>query len=267
MLHKKITLCAALICAASLSLGLSYGNAAEQNNSEESTIRESNNGQTPYDQNGQNDKISFVEQKYNDDIYSGHMLIAQVTPYEIKAGTIIPGILITGMNSDLPGTVIGQVSSNVFDSMKGKYLLIPQGSRIMGKYDSKTTFAQERGLVIWQRLIFPNGKSVVLENLQGTDQAGYSGFKDKVRSHYGRVLWSAILGGLITGGVASATDVADNDSFRGEAGSQAASNISSATNSIVNKNLNIQPTIIIEPGYKFSIIAHKDIILEPYKDE
>lgn len=221
---------------------------------------------TRYDQNGQSDKIGFVNQPVNEDMYSSYMLVKQVTPYEVKSGTVIPGVLITGMNSDLPGTVIGQVSENVYDSTEGKYLLIPQGTRVIGKYDSRTTFAQERGLVVWQRLIFPNGKSLILENLQGTDQAGYAGFHDIVHSHYGRVLWSALLGGLITGGVAVAADVEDNDSFRGEAGSQAASNISSATNSIVNKNLNIQPTIIIEPGYQYNIIVSRDLILEPYVD-
>lgn len=219
-----------------------------------------------HDQNGQDDKIGFVNQKVNEEMYSSYMLVKQVTPYEVKSGTVIPGVIITGMNSDLPGTVIGQVSENVYDSTEGKYLLIPQGTRVIGKYDSKTTFAQERGLVVWQCLIFPNGKSLILENLQGADQAGYSGFKDKVRSHYGRVLWSALLGGLITGGVAVAADVDDNSSLRGEAGSQAASNISSATNSIVNKNLNIQPTIIIEPGYQYNIIVNRDLILEPYVD-
>lgn len=218
------------------------------------------------DQNRQDEKLSFVAQKVNEDIYSGYTLVDQIIPYEVKASTVIPGVLITGMNSDLPGTVIGQVSENVYDSISGKYLLIPQGTRIIGKYDSKTTYAQERGLVIWQRLIMPNGKSLVLDNLQGADQAGYSGFKDKVRSHYGRVLWSAIIGGLITGGVAAATDVEDDDSFRGQAGSNAANNISSATNSIVNKNLNIQPTVIIRPGYQFNIIVSKDLLLEPYRD-
>lgn len=221
---------------------------------------------TDQDQNGQDEKLAFVDQKANEDIYSGYTLVEQIIPYEVKASTVIPGVLITGMNSDLPGTVIGQVSENVYDSISGKYLLIPQGTRIIGKYDSKTTYAQERGLVIWQRLIMPNGKSLVLDNLQGADQAGYSGFKDKVRSHYGRVLWSAIIGGLITGGVAAATDVEDDDSFRGQAGSNAANNISSATNSIVNKNLNIQPTVIIRPGYQFNIIVSKDLLLEPYRD-
>lgn len=256
-----------LLCAALLLCSVMAASSAAAAAGEDIYISEAPPAAGQKDQNGQSDKIAFVKQKYAEDIYAGHALVDQVMPYEIKSGTVIPGVLITGMNSDLPGMVIGQVSANVYDSVKGKYLLIPQGTRVIGQYDSKTTYAQERGLVIWQRLIFPNGKSIVLENLQGTDQAGYSGFKDKVRSHYGRVLWSAIIGGLITGGVASATDVADSDSFRAEAGSQAASNISSATNAIVNKNLNIQPTIIIEPGYQYNIIVHKDIMLEPYLDE
>lgn len=262
---KKYFINAAAACLLLAPIGAAEA-AGEVISEQPVAVTEQQQAYTRYDQNGQADKIGFVNQKVNDQMYSSYMLVKQVTPYEVKSGTVIPGVLITGMNSDLPGTVIGQVSENVYDSTEGKYLLIPQGTRVIGKYDSKTTFAQERGLVVWQRLIFPNGKSLILENLQGADQAGYSGFKDKVRSHYGRVLWSALLGGLITGGVAVAADVDDNSSLRGEAGSQAASNISSATNSIVNKNLNIQPTIIIEPGYQYNIIVNRDLILEPYVD-
>lgn len=219
-----------------------------------------------YNQILKDEKISFAKQAVNENTFSGHLLIDKISSYQIFAGSVIPGILITGMNSDLPGTVIGQVSQNVFDSIEGKYLLIPQGSKIVGVYDTKTAYAQTRGHVIWQRLILPNGKSMVLENLAGTDQQGYSGFKDKVRSHYARVVWSAILGGVITGGVAAATDSDDEDSFEDEAGNQAANNISNATNNIVNKNLNIAPTVIIEPGYKFNIIVDKDLLLEPYEE-
>lgn len=219
-----------------------------------------------YGQNLKDEKISFQKQAVNENTFSGHVLIDKISNYQIFAGSVIPGVLITGMNSDLPGTVIGQVSQNVFDSIEGKYLLIPQGSKIVGIYDTKTAYAQTRGHVIWQRLILPNGKSMVLENLAGTDQQGYAGFKDKVRSHYARVVWSAILGGIITGGVAAATDSDDEDSFEDEAGNQAANNISNATNNIVNKNLNIAPTVIIEPGYKFNIIVDKDLLLEPYEE-
>lgn len=218
------------------------------------------------DQNLKDEKINFAKQAVNENTFSGHMLIDKISNYQIFAGSVIPGILVTGMNSDLPGTVIGQVSQNVFDSIEGKYLLIPQGSKLIGIYDTKTSYAQTRGHVIWQRLILPNGKSMVLENLAGADQQGYTGFKDKVRSHYARVLWSALLGGAITGGVAAATHVDDEDSFKAEAGAQAASNISNATNNIVNKNLNIAPTVIIQPGYKFNIIVDKDLLLEPYEE-
>ena len=220
---------------------------------------------TSSDQNLKDEKISFAKQAVNNNTLSGYMLMDKISNYQLFAGSIIPGILVTGMNSDLPGTVIGQVSQNVFDSVEGKYLLIPQGSKLIGIYDTKTAYAQTRGQVIWQRLVLPNGKSMVLENLAGTDQQGYVGFKDKVRSHYARVLWSAVLGGAITGGVAAATNVDDEDSFRAEAGAQAASNISNATNNIVNKNLNIAPTVIIQPGYKFNIIVDKDLLLEPYE--
>lgn len=219
-----------------------------------------------FDQNNQKGKISFTKNSEIENTTNLHFLINQISPYQLFAGTVIPGVLITGMNSDLPGQVIGQVSQNVFDSKIGKYLLIPQGTKIIGRYDSEVTYGQTRGLVIWNRLIFPNGKSVIIENLQGTDQSGYIGFNDKVKSHYSKVLWAAILGGAATAGVASATN-ANNESFSGNLGAEATNNISSVTNSIVDKNLNVQPTIIIRPGYKFNIMCDKDIILEPYIEE
>lgn len=217
------------------------------------------------DQNLKNEKIDFAKQAVNENTLSGHMITPQISPYQLFAGTVIPGVLITGMNSDLPGTVIGQVSQNVYDTKEGKYLLIPQGTKIIGIYDTRTAYAQTRGHVLWQRLVFPNGDSIILDNMAGADQAGFVGFKDKVRSHYARVIWSAVLGGAITGGVAALTDNnSDDSSFQSEAGAEAGRNISNATNSIVQKNLNIAPTVIINPGYKFNIIVDKDLILKPY---
>lgn len=225
----------------------------------------SNTAMAADDQNLKDEKIDFAKQAVNENTLSGHMLTPQISPYQLFAGSVIPGVLVTGMNSDLPGTVIGQVSQNVYDTKEGKYLLIPQGTKIIGVYDTRTAYAQTRGHVIWQRLIFPNGNSIILDNMAGADQQGFVGFKDKVRSHYARVVWSAILGGAITGGVAAlAGDNTDDSSFRSEAGAEAGRNISSATNSIVQKNLNIAPTVIINPGYKFNIIVDKDLILEPY---
>lgn len=217
------------------------------------------------DQNLKDEKIAFAQQQTNENTVSSHAIIPQISPYQLFAGTVIPGVLVTGMNSDLPGTVIGQVSQNVYDTKEGKYLLIPQGTKIIGIYDTRTAYAQTRGHVLWQRLVFPNGDSIILDNMAGADQAGYVGFKDKVRSHYARVIWSAVLGGAITGGVAALTDNnSDDSSFQSEAGAEAGRNISNATNSIVQKNLNIAPTVIINPGYKFNIIVDKDLILKPY---
>lgn len=243
MLHKTL--------AALLTLSLSVSGAAAEE----------------ADQNLKNEKIDFANQSINDNTISPYTLLPVASPYQIMAGAVIPGTLVTGMNSDLPGTVIGQVSMNVFDSIEGKYLLIPQGTKIIGIYDTRTAFAQTRGHVIWQRLVFPNGTSIIFPNMAAADQAGYVGLKDKVHSHYARVVWSAIIGAAITGGVAAATDTNEDDSFRAEAGAQASNNISNATNNIVNKNLNIAPTVIIRPGYKFNILVDKDLLLEPYPED
>lgn len=218
------------------------------------------------DQNGQKNKMSFVKDTKLEKIYNSGQLQRNVSKYQVGMGTIIPSVLITGVNSDLPGMIIGQVSQNVYDSQTGKYLLIPQGTKLIGQYDSQTTYAQTRALVVWQRLIFPNGTSISIDNMQGVDQAGYSGLHDKVKSHFGRVIWSALIGGAMTAGVATATDVKDSDSFRSNAGAAAADNISSAVDKVVDKNLNIQPTIIIRPGQKFNVLVSADLVLQPYTE-
>ncbi len=215
--------------------------------------------------NKQLSKEAFARQKVDVETFSGHFIQDKLSDYQVYAGTVIPGLMLTGLNSDLPGVIIGQVSENVYDTVTGQHLLIPQGTKILGRYDSETTFGQSRALVIWNRLIFPNGKSILLGNMTGSDREGFSGFHDKVRSHYGRALWSAILGGVATGGVAAAaTNGTDDTSFGSEASRDAARNISQAVNSITQKNLNIQPTIIIRPGHQFNILVDKDLVLEPY---
>ncbi|WP_455654353.1 TrbI/VirB10 family protein [Phascolarctobacterium sp.] len=259
----KVTRKSAVIAlVTALSLGaLNNGYAAE-------TFSDPEQQQQRYDQNMKQEKIDFVNQKSKMNVISSNFIMDQITQYQLFAGTVVPGILQTGLNSDLPGQVVGIVSQNVFDSTTGKWLLIPQGTKVIGTYDAKTSFAQTRGLVVWQRLIFPDGRSIVLDNFVGTDQSGYSGFHDKVRSHYSRVVWTALLGGAITGGVAAATSTdSDDNSFKAEAGAAAAQNISNAVNSIVNKNLNIAPTIMIRPGYQFNIMIEEDLLLEPYEEE
>lgn len=218
-----------------------------------------------YDQNGQANKANFIKNSRLDRFYNDGQLQQHVSEYQVTMGTIIPGVMITGLNSDLPGMVMGQVSENVYDSATGRYLLIPQGTKMVGTYDSRTTYAQTRVIVVWQRLIFPDNTSVMLDNMQGVDQAGYTGLHDKVNSHFGRVIWSALIGGAVTAGVAAATDVSDSSSYRANAGAEAADNISNVVDRIVDKNLNVQPTLIIRPGYEFNIFVSADLLLKPYQ--
>lgn len=216
------------------------------------------------DQNMKAEHESFRQQAVIEDTMSRYQLTPQISPYQLFAGTVISGVLITGLNSDLPGNVVGQVSQNVYDSTTGSHLLIPQGTKLLGTYDSRTAFAQSRGAVIWQRMIFPNGKNIVIPNFDGIDREGYAGFKDKKRSHYSRVIWTALLGAAAIGGIETIADRKKDSDFAEKATAEAESNLSSPINKIVNKNLNIAPTIIIRPGYKFSIMIGKDLILEPY---
>ena len=237
-------------------------------NSEPPFAQSDENGEYRYDQNKKREHLEFYKQGANENTESIYKVEKLKNPYTVLAGTIIPGVLINGMNSDLPGTILGQVSKDVYDTVTGEYLLIPKGTKIIGIYDTDTAFAQTRGAVIWQRLVLPNGDSMVLPNFAGSDKEGYAGFKDKKRSHYARVVWSSLLGAAAMGGLAAAADDnSDKNTFRENAAQEMESNMSNVVNRIVDRNLNIAPTIIIRPGYKFNIIVDKDLILRPYEEE
>ena len=237
-------------------------------NSEPPFAQSDENGEYRYDQNKKREHLEFYKQGANENTESIYKIEKLKNPYTVLADTIIPGVLINGMNSDLPGTILGQVSKDVYDTVTGEYLLIPKGTKIIGIYDTDTAFAQTRGAVIWQRLVLPNGDSMVLPNFAGSDKEGYAGFKDKKRSHYARVVWSSLLGAAAIGGLAAAADDnSDKNTFRENAAQEMESNMSNVVNRIVDRNLNIAPTIIIRPGYKFNIIVDKDLILRPYEEE
>jgi type IV secretion system protein VirB10 len=215
------------------------------------------------DQNMQDRKLDFLNGEVDDEIYSPHTLQDPVSPYQLMAGTIIPASLITGLNSDLPGRVIAQVTGNVYDTPTGHHLLIPQGARIIGTYDSQVAFGQERALVVWQRIIMPDGLSVVIDNLPATDTAGYAGLQDEVDFHTWRLLKGIALSTLL--GVGTELTFGDDESdlieaIRGSAQDSA----NQAGQRITERNLNIQPTITIRPGWPLRIIVHKDIVLRPY---
>lgn len=220
------------------------------------------------DHNRQDEKDSFLNERRLENTHLSSNLIPQASKYELMAGTVIPGLMLTGINSDLPGHIVGQVSQNIFDTVTGRYLLLPQGTKVVGLYDSKVTYGQERVLIVWNRVILPNGKSVSLEGMPGVDMSGYSGLKDKVNNHYLRLLSGVVLGSFLGAGaqVAYGDYQNVNPDFGQLALQGAAQNINQAGQKITQKNLNVQPTLEIRPGLRFSIFVTKDITLEPYRE-
>lgn len=218
-------------------------------------------------QNKQEEKKLFLDKyKKGSSDYLQSSLSPPISPYEVKAGTVIPITLITGINSDLPGQITGQVRENVFDTVTGNYLLIPQGTRLIGLYDSGISFGQERVLVVWNRLILPNGYSVNLEGMPGVDLSGYAGFKDKVDNH-----WLQLAGGVVLSSILSAAVTSSQGSQSGFSPtlgqgfvSSAGRDINRTGQKIVEKMLNRQPSITIAPGFSVNVFVNKDIILEPY---
>lgn len=193
-------------------------------------------------------------------------------PCEIKTGTVIPCIMVSGINSDLPGSLIAQVSQNVYDSATGHYLLIPQGSKLYGTYDSRVVYGQSRVLVAWNRLNFPDGSAVTLGAMPGTDISGYAGYEDQVNNHYLRIFGSSLLMSMITGGTSYAMDSTSNSSndsnrttVQDSMAAALAAQMGQSTMSLLQKNLNIKPTLEIRPGYQFNVIVTKDVVFqEPY---
>ena len=196
--------------------------------------------------------------------YLAQSLIKPASPYEIQAGTVIPGALVTGINSDLPGQIIGVVTQNVFDSVTGKYLLIPQGSRLLGRYSSVVGNGENRVLIAWQRLILPNGDSIVLDAMPGTDQEGQSGLHDKVDYHFKKLAEAAALSTVIAYGGNLAINPNSTSTNQDVVGNTIAQEASQIGQSIINRQLDVQPTITIRPGWPFRILVNSDMILKPY---
>ena len=228
------------------------------------------NGTGVDDQNMQGEKRIFSGAKGVDFPYLTAIPVPPISPYEIKAGSILPAILITGINSDLPGKLVAQIRENVFDTVTGNYPLIPQGARLIGEYDSKIAFGQERALVVWTRLLFPNGDSLNLEGMPGADLSGYAGVTGKVNNHYGKLITGVILGSIIGAGaqVAAGGQGAPNvpPSFEQLAASGAAQNINQTAQQHIQRILNLQPTIEVSPGEKINVFVTKDMILKPYAE-
>lgn len=222
-----------------------------------------NNTTGDADPNGQRAKLAFLKQGPDEAIYNKHGEQTPVSLYQLMAGTIIPASLVTGLNSDLPGFVIAQVTENVYDTLTGQHLLIPQGSRLIGRYDSVIAFGQSRALVIWQRIIRPDGASIVIDNLPATDEAGYAGLSDKVDFHTSKLVKGIALSTLL--GVGTELSLGSNESDLVRAIRESTQeNVNRAGQSIVQHTLDIQPTITVRPGWPLRVIVNKDIVLSPY---
>lgn len=187
-------------------------------------------------------------------------LVAPVSPNTLLAGSVIAASLITGLNSDLPGMVTAQVTQNVYDTVTGRILLVPQGARLIGRYDSVVAFGQKRALVIWQRLILPDGSSVHLDNMPATDPSGYAGLADKIDFHTGALLKGVGLATML--GVGSELAI-DGESDLVEAIRESAqSNTARAGDQVIQRNLDVQPTITIRPGAPVRVLETRDLVIE-----
>jgi type IV secretion system protein VirB10 len=220
-----------------------------------------------FSQNGQDRKLAFVNAPVDRRATSPDRVAAPASTYVVQAGNILPASLITGIRSDLPGQITAQVTENVYDSPTGRFLLIPQGTRLIGIYDSQVAFGQSRVLLVWTRLIMPNGRSIVLERQAGADTAGYAGLEDEVDNHWVALFKAALLSTLLgvgselgtTSGTGSNSDVI-TALRRGSSDS-----LNQTGQKVVQRNLNIQPTLTIRPGFPVRAIVNHDLVLEPYK--
>jgi type IV secretory pathway VirB10-like protein len=212
----------------------------------------------------QDEKLAFMNGPVDRDTISPDRIMRPVSPYIVQAGWVIPGALITGIKSDIPGDVTAQVTENVYDSATGHYLLIPQGSKLFGKYDSQIAFAQTRVQMVWTRVIFPDGASIILQRLPGADPQGYSGLEDQVNDHWVALFKAAVLSTILSVGAEAGTSNSENNLAQAirEGASQS---ISETGQQIVERNLNIQPTLTDRPGLPVRIIVDQDLVLEPYR--
>lgn len=222
-------------------------------------------GQTQGDPGGQSAKTDFFNQDIKDLGYLPNQVVPRLSLYELKRGSVIPATLVSGVNSDLPGRIAAQVSQNVYDSASGHRLLIPQGAKLFGRYDSSVTFGQRRVLVVWTDIIFPNGATLQIGGMAGTDAQGYGGFKDRVNNHYFQIFGSAILIAAIGAGIDMAVPedrnaLGSENSAENSARRSFAETFGRVAERTISKNIDVQPTLEVRPGYKFNILVDQDIV-------
>ncbi len=194
-------------------------------------------------------------------IESAYRLQVPGSAFVVQAGSVIPAALITGIRSDLPGTITAQVTQNVYDSVTGRHLLVPQGSRLIGEYDSQVLFGQNRVLLAWDRLILPDGRSIQLDRLPGTDTAGYAGLQDRVNQHWGGMLRAALISTLLSIGTEVGQD--DDDAMVRALRAGGADSIARTGQDLVRRQMNVQPTLTIRPGFPLRVLVTRDMVFDP----
>ena len=213
--------------------------------------------------NRQDDKQEYLERQRGARWELKDRLRRPPSPFTLLAGTVIPGVLLTGINSDLPGQIEGQISENVYDTVTGQHLILPQGTKLLGSYDSRVTYGQTRVLIVWTRILRPDGSTLDLEGMPGTDLSGYAGLTGKVDRHLTRLLGAVVMGSLIQAGTSAGTSYTDPgfaDRFRQGSGQ----GVNEATQQIVRKELQLQPTIRVAPGARFAVFTTKDVDILPF---
>lgn len=215
------------------------------------------------DPNAQDRKAAFVAALDPTGDSNPHRIAPAASPYLLSAGSVISASLITGLRSDLPGLVTAQVTETVYDSPTGRILLVPQGARLVGRYDSVVAFGQKRALVVWQRIIMPDGSSLRIDNVPATDPSGYAGLEDKVDFHTWQLLKGIALSTVF--GVGSELSLSGDSDLVQAIRQSTQGNVSRAGDQITQRNLNIQPTITIRPGSAVRLVVHKDLILAPWR--
>lgn len=220
-------------------------------------------GRNP-DPNGWNAKDQFIRETGKlPEGYSQHHRTAQLAQLEIKAGTVIPCVLVSGINSDLPGNSLGQVTEDVYDSATGKHLLIPKGSKVVGTYDNRVSYGQSRVLVVWSKLVYPDGSTLIFENLSAADQSGYTGMKGQVNRHWNSIISSALIVSLLGAGADIVMDDGnrnDRDSAKSVLAENAARSVAEAMSKIIAREADRAPTIKIRPGGRFLLFVRQDMI-------
>jgi len=216
-----------------------------------------------HDPGGQQRKSDFMSNLDTKGDINPHALTEPTSPYTLNAGTVIAASLITGINSDLPGLVSAQVTQNAYDSATGRYLLLPQGSRLIGSYDSVVAYGQKRALLVWQRIILPDGSSVRIDNVPASDASGYAGLADKVDFHSWQLIKGVVLSSLL--GVSTQLSFGSNESdLRRAIRESTQQSAGRAGDQIVTRALNVQPTITVRPGWPLRVVVHKDIVMRPW---